>query len=268
MAWYRSDWDSFPRKQTVGERLASAQAEAARLEKKGRKLSPVIIAGNAIANTFWGKAWCKHLETWSDYETRLPRGRSYARNGSVIDLQLTPGVVTALVSGSSVYDVKIEMEPLALPRWKSLVAQCTGKIESVIELLSGQLSDAVMERLCDPQTGLFPASGQLEMSCSCPDSASLCKHLAAVLYGVGSRLDREPELLFVLRGVDKFDLIGQAAAGAIAQPTAAKDELPRDLLAEIFGIELAVGEEDHAPPKRASKPVKKKKKPRRRSSTR
>lgn len=258
MAWYRSDWDSFPRKQTVGERQANARADAARLQKKGRKLSPVVIEGNAIANTFWGKAWCKHLETWSDYETRLPRGRSYARNGSVIDLQLAPGVVTALVSGSSVYEVNIDMQPLELARWKSLVTQCTGKIESVVELLSGQLSDAVMERLCEPKTGLFPSASQLEMSCSCPDSASLCKHLAAVLYGVGSRLDREPELLFVLRGVDQFDLIGQAAAGAIARPTSAKDELPRDQLADIFGIELAVEGGDLTPEKRPSKRVKKK----------
>lgn len=259
MAWYRSDWDSFPRKQTVGQRQASAQAEAARLEKKGRKLSPVIIEGHALANTFWGKAWCKHLETWSDYETRLPRGRSYARNGSVIDLQIATGAVTALVSGSSVYTVSIDMEPLAVPRWKSLVAQCTGKIESVIELLSGQLSDAVMERLCEPTTGLFPSSRQIQMSCSCPDSAALCKHLAAVLYGVGSRLDHQPELLFVLRGVDQFDLIGQAAAGSIAA-SSAPDELPRDQLSEIFGIELAVSDEEPPPVKRRSQATKKKKK--------
>jgi uncharacterized Zn finger protein len=263
MAWYRSDWDSFPRKQTVGERQASAQAEAAKLEKRGRKLSPVIIEGNAIATTFWGKAWCQHLETYSDYETRLPRGRSYARNGSVIDLQLAPGVVTALVSGSSVYEITIDVEPLALPRWKALVAQCTGKIDSVVELLSGQLSDSVMEKLCEPKTGLFPSSSQLEMSCSCPDSASLCKHLAAVLYGVGSRLDRQPELLFVLRGVDQFDLIGQAAAGAIAQHSSAKDELPRDQLSDIFGIELAVGDEAPAPPKKRSTRKKSPRKPRR-----
>ena len=244
MAWYGSyDDGRFPRKLTVGERQAQAKAEAARLSKKGRKLSPVVIEGSAIARTFWGKAWCEHLESYSHYESRLPRGRSYARNGSVIDLQLGPGSVRALVSGSEVYEVTIDIEPLALPRWKALVAQCAGKIDSVVELLSGELSDAVMERLCDPKQGLFPSSGQLSLSCSCPDSAGLCKHLAAVLYGVGARFDQAPDLLFVLRGVDKLDLVSAATAGAMGSKKKAKGELKSEDLADIFGIELDGGAE-------------------------
>lgn len=249
MAWHRSYDDRFPRKLTVGERMAQAQHAAARLGSKGRKLSPVVIEGNKIASTFWGKAWCVHLENFSDYASRLPRGRSYARNGSVIDLQLGPGSVRALVSGSEVYHVEIDIEPLALPRWKSLVRQCAGKIDSVVELLSGELSDAVMERLCDPKEGMFPSSGQLSLSCSCPDSASLCKHLAAVLYGVGARFDSSPDLLFVLRGVDKLDLVSQAAAGAVAgKKKRAKGELKSEELSDIFGIELDGGEVEKKTP--------------------
>lgn len=232
-------YDSFPAYVPVHERQANARREASKLRKGGRQLAPVKIEGHKIATTFWGQAWCKHIETYSDYETRLPRGRSYARNGSVIDLQLEPGRVSALVSGSELYELSITIEPLALPRWKALVGQCAGKIDSVVELLTGQLSDSVMAQLCDPKTGLFPSARQLELSCSCPDSAGLCKHLAAAMYGVGARLDHQPELLFVLRGVDKLDLVSEAASGALAGSERTEaGELRRDDLAEIFGIEL------------------------------
>lgn len=248
MAWY---YDRFPKKLTVGERAAEARAVTKSLEKKGKKLEPVVIEGNTISSTFWGKAWCAHLETYSDYESRLPRGRSYARNGSVIDLKLEPGSIRALVSGSSLYTIEIDVRPLALDRWKTLVRECSGKIDSVVGLLTGKLPDSVMHKLCDPKTGLFPAASHLEMSCSCPDSAELCKHLAAVLYGVGARLDHQPELLFVLRGVDQFDLVGEAAAKSIATQKRAANELRSDELADIFGIELALEPKRKSPARKA-----------------
>ncbi len=248
MAW-DSSWSRFPRKATVWERQRDAERAGAQLEKKGRKLQPVSIeGGRAMATTFWGKGWCEHIETYSDYSNRLPRGRSYARNGSVIDLRVEPGVVHALVSGSRVYTVKIDVTPLAKARWKELVAECAGQIDSLIALLQGELPDAALARLCDPVSGLFPSAKQLAMTCSCPDWAGLCKHLAAVLYGVGARLDHEPQLLFVLRGVDKLDLVGEAASGALLERTTGEGSLAADALGDIFGIELDA--EKATPPKK------------------
>jgi uncharacterized Zn finger protein len=258
MAWYRDGY-GFPPKLTVGERKAQARREAAALEKKGHKLQPIELTGPKIATTFWGGAWCDHLETYSDYVNRLERGRSYVRSGSVIDLKLEPGCVRALVSGSEVYSITIDVDPLPIARWKQLVKECSGEIGSLVSLLSGTLPAQVMERLCDPRTGIFPTSKQLALSCSCPDYAGLCKHLAAVLYGVGSRLDHEPELLFVLRGVEKLDLIDAAAAGVIAEKQGpAKDELRSDELADLFGIEL-VSEEPEAPKSNRKKPARRSK---------
>ena len=256
MAWYHDGY-GFPPKLTVGERKAQARREAAALEKKCHKLQPIELTGTKIATTFWGGAWCDHLETYSDYVNRLERGRSYVRSGSVIDLKLEPGCVRALVSGSEVYSITIDVEPLPVARWKQLVKECSGEIGSVLSLLSGTLTPEVMERLCHPRTGIFPTSNQLALSCSCPDYAGLCKHLAAVLYGVGSRLDHEPELLFVLRGVEKLELINAVAAGVIAEKQRpAKDELRSDELADIFGIEL-VHEEPPLPRPRRKKPASK-----------
>lgn len=231
MAWH--EW-SFTPKVPVAVRQANARRAAAKLVESGQRLHPVQLEGRKIATTSWGKAWCGHLETYSDYANRLPRGRSYVRNGSVIDLHIEAGRVRALVSGSSIYAVEVVIAQLAKARWETLVGECSGKIDSVIELLSGQLSETVMRVLCSPSQGLFPSTKELALSCSCPDHAGLCKHLAAVLYGVGARLDAEPELLFVLRGVEELDLVRDAALGGEA---GARD-LHGDELSNIFGIEL------------------------------
>src|SRR6202048_743999 len=88
---------------SVAERRRQAQREMAKLTKKGQTVSPVVIEGRTIVKTFWGKAWCENLERYSDFANRLPRGRTYVRNGSVIDLQITPGEIKAMVSGSEIY---------------------------------------------------------------------------------------------------------------------------------------------------------------------
>src|SRR3989442_1644858 len=186
---------------SVAQRRRQAASEMAKLKKKGHPVSPVVVEGRTIVKTFWGKAWCENLERYSDYSNRLPRGRSYVRNGSVIDLQIATGAVTALVSGSRVYEVKVNVVPVPPVRWKAICTDCSGAIDSVIELLRGHLSNAVMSRLCQEKTGLFPSPSEIKFQCSCPDSARMCKHLAAVLYGIGARLDERPELLFVLRNV-------------------------------------------------------------------
>jgi uncharacterized Zn finger protein len=226
---------------SVAERRNQATREAARLTKKGRTLQPVVVDGFKIAKTFWGKAWCENLEGYSDYANRLPRGRSYVRNGSVIDLQIGPGAVTAVVSGSQVYEIEVNVSAVPRKHWKSICTDCSGAIDSVIELLRGQFSKSVMSRLCQQKTGLFPSPSEIKLQCSCPDSARLCKHLAAVLYGIGNRLDERPELLFTLRNVKQQDLIVHASQGMTKRKknaTAGK-VLKNDNLSEIFGIDIA-----------------------------
>jgi uncharacterized Zn finger protein len=224
---------------SVAKKRANAAREVAKLQKKGQKLSPVTIEGNKIARTFWGKGWCDNLESYSDYESRLPRGRSYVRNGSVIDLQIAPGRVTALVNGSSLYKVRIDMQPVATTCWSTIKRDCAGQIGSLIELLQGKLSAGVMGVITRENGGLFPKPGEIKKSCSCPDWADMCKHVAAVLYGVGARLDREPNLLFLLRQVDHLDLITQASdmSGISGASTGVKT-LASNELADVFGIEF------------------------------
>jgi uncharacterized Zn finger protein len=237
-----SDWRSWAPRPTAAQRKQSAKREIAALRKTGQAVSPVVIEGMAIARTFWGKAWCKNLERYSDFENRLPRGRSYVRSGSVVDLQITPGKVSALVRGTELYTVAVHVTPVEPRRYRAIVAECAGKIGSVIELLQGRLSDAVMEVITREETGLFPSPKELRMTCSCPDWATLCKHVAAALYGIGARLDREPELLFRLRSVDPAELVATAATGAVAGKRRAAGEKALNAdLASVFGIDLDLG---------------------------
>ena len=231
----------------VAQRRANALREVRRLAAKGKQVSPVEIAGRAIASTFWGKAWCDNLESYSDFSNRLPRGRTYVRNGSVVDLQIEAGKITSMVSGSSLYRIAIQIRPLAVPRWKKLKQQCSAGIGSVVELLQGRLSTSVMTIMTSRDSGLFPAPAEIEMSCSCPDWAGMCKHVAATLYGVGNRLDREPQLLFKLRQVDHLDLIAQAGQPAPQLKGKGRETIAKDQLADVFGIELETeGQTGHA----------------------
>jgi uncharacterized Zn finger protein len=228
----------------VAERRAKAARETAKLARKtGRAASPVVLEGRKIASTFWGKAWCDNLEAYSDFANRLPRGRTYVRNGSVVDLQINKGNVSALVAGSELYRIEIKIKPLTPVLWKSIQTECAGKIDSLIELLQGKLSSAVMQIVTRPEKGLFPTPKEIDLDCSCPDWADLCKHVAASLYGVGAMLDQNPTLLFLLRGVDAADLISKAsAAEAVRQTAATADGAPvmsETEVADVFGIELA-----------------------------
>lgn len=238
---FRDDFYDFRPYVTVGSRRAQAARELATLRKKGRTISPVVIEGRTIAKTFWGEAWCDNLERYGDFANRLPRGRTYVRNGSVVDLQVQPGRVTALVSGSDMYDVSVTVEPVSPTRWRAVCKDCSGAIDSLIELLQGHFSQGVMTRLCQEKTGLFPSPQEIRFTCSCPDWAHMCKHVAAVLYGVGARLDQQPELLFTLRQVDHQDLIAKAGSDLSTKskrPSSAK-VLESEDLSEMFGIEMA-----------------------------
>ena len=238
---------------SVAERRRKAEKAAAKARKAGADLSPVAASRGAIAKTFWGKAWSENLERYSDYANRLPRGRTYVRNGSVIDLKILEGEVQAQVMGSSLYQVAVSVTAVPEKHWQSIGADCAGSIDSLVELLQGKLSRAVMERICTPHTGLFPTPKEIRFSCSCPDWASMCKHVAAVLYGVGARLDEQPELIFRLRRVDAKDLVSQAGAGLPKSrhaPTVGR-VLDDAVLADVFGIEMA---EAASPAKPAAPP--------------
>lgn len=203
-------------------------------------VNPVQIAGRAIATTTWGKAWCDHLETCRDFENRLPRGRNYVRHGAVIELRITPRLVTALVSGSDIYRVRVEIGALPETVWQAIRADCAGQIESLIELLQGRLSKAVMERLCRQEQGLFPRPADIRFACSCPDHAAMCKHVAAALYGVGARLDTQPQFLFRLRDVDEAELIGQAGGVRPGSAAATSGRILNNAdVAALFGIDIA-----------------------------
>jgi uncharacterized Zn finger protein len=234
-------WYDFKPYVPVAERRRQAMREMEKLRKKGHPVSPVVIEGRAIASTFWGKAWCDNLERYSDYASRLPRGRTYVRNGSVVDLQIEAGAVNARVSGSELYKVKVRVAPVAKARWSAIRKDCSGSIDSLVELLQGRFSKGVMERICQQTTGLFPSPREIELDCSCPDWAWMCKHVAAVLYGIGARLDEKPELLFRLRNVDEKELVAHVGAGvplATKGPATAK-VLDGGDLAALFGIEMA-----------------------------
>jgi uncharacterized Zn finger protein len=226
---------------SVAEKRRQAERKLAKLKKRGQSLAPVTIEGRTIVKSFWGKSWCINLERYSDFETRIPRGRTYVRNGSVLDLQIARGEVAAMVAGSSLYKVKITIAPVTAARWKAICRDCAGAIDSVVELLQGRLAKGVMDRVCRQGDGLFPSPEEIKLSCSCPDWADMCKHVAAALYGVGARLDERPQLLFVLRGVDENELLanaGQDLALTRAAPGAAKI-LDNSDVAALFGLEMA-----------------------------
>ena len=245
---------------SVATRRKQAEKIAAKAKKSGANFSPIEASRGAIAKTFWGKAWCDNLEAYSDYENRLPRGRTYVRNGSLLDLQIGAGEVHAQVLGSSIYKVAVKVTPVATKQWQAIGTDCAGSIDSLVELLQGKLSTAVMQRICKRETGLFPAPKELKFSCSCPDWADMCKHVAAVLYGVGARLDQKPELLFSLRGVDAKALVSQAGTGLPKSKKNLADGkvLDNTMLADVFGIEMdeAVVAPKRVVAKKPSAPVK------------
>src|SRR5215471_17639852 len=225
---------------SVADKRRRAEREVAKLKKRGQAIAPVRIEGRKIAKSFWGQSWCTNLERYSDFENRLPRGRAYVRNGSVVDLQIAKGEVAAMVAGSELYKVKVTVAPVTRSGWKSICRDCAGTVDSLIELLQGRLAKAVMDRVCRKGDGLFPSPGEIKLSCSCPDWADMCKHVAAALYGIGARLDEKPQLLFVLRGVDENELVANAGTDlslSKAMPRAAK-VLDHGDVAALFGLEM------------------------------
>ena len=264
--WYSEDDrdGGWPPYVSVAERRKKAAKQIAKMKKAGRHVAPVEIAGRKITATFWGDAWCKNLESYSDYANRLPRGRTYVRNGSVIDLQIERGHVRSRVSGSDLYKVHIKVKPLAKRRWTGIKGKCAGEIDSLVELLQGSISKGVMEIVTRKGEGLFPSPAEISLNCSCPDWATMCKHVAATLYGVGARLDREPEVLFTLREVDPAEMVDAAFDRPPKESKSRRRKvLPSDTLSSVFGVDIDMGEASQtkpAPPKKRRRVAKAKKK--------
>ena len=234
---YEARWPEYV---PVAERRRRAAAEMEKLRKKGHPVSPVTLEGKKIATTFWGKAWCDNLERYADFANRIERGRTYVRNGSVVDLQIAPRKVTAMVSGSSLYRITVDISEVPTPHWTTICRDCAGGIDSLVELLQGRFSTGVMERICRQGDGLFPKPTEIRFECSCPDGAYMCKHIAAVLYGVGARLDQKPELLFRLRAVDENELVAKIDSSVPLTKSARTTGkvLEEDDLSALFGLDM------------------------------
>lgn len=225
----------------VQEQKKRLQREIAKRKKRGETFEPLPApAGQKkLCTTFWGQAWYRNLESYQQYESRLPRGRSYLRQGNVYNLEIASGKLTAVVAGSELYDTSIYIQPLPKKLWKQIVEQGSGQVGTMLDLLAGKLGDGLMRILTDPQDGLFPKPKEIRFDCNCPDHADMCKHVSAVLYGVGVMLDTKPELLFTLRGVDQAELLANASNAAITDLSADSGDLAGADLSAIFGIDLA-----------------------------
>ena len=243
MHWY-------PRYVPVDARRVRTVLEMHDLRARGVNVQPIEVRGRTIARSFWGRRWCAHLESFTDYESRLPCGRPYVRNGSVCHLDIQSGGVDALVVGSALHHVVVRIGTLEQPTWKAIRSACAGRIGSVRELLEGRLSDHVADVATSHDGGLFPAPAEIELACDCPDQTTMCAHAAAVLYGVGSRLDDSPELLFYLRGVDAAELI--VADRGLPRGMATADARADRHLGEILGVDFDAA--DGAPATAARKP--------------
>jgi uncharacterized Zn finger protein len=235
----------YPRYVSVAEKKAKAEKKLKQLRKKNPDIQPVVIEDNILARTWWGKSWNQNLERYADYANRIGRGRSYVRHGAVLDLKIDTGKVTALVQGSTSrpYEVEIKIQAISQANWSAIKKQCEGQLKSLQDLLAGKFPKILADIFFAKEKGLFPSPQAISFACSCPDWASMCKHVAAALYGIGARFDEDPSLFFKLRGVDTGDLIARAVKDkteellAKTKTKSAKVIADADL-ADIFGIDL------------------------------
>ena len=262
-----SYWE-FPKYVSVAEKRAKAEKKLKQLRKKNPDIKPVVIDGRAIAKTWWGKSWNKNLELYADFSNRIGRGRSYVRHGAVLDLQIKPGKITSFVQGSTSkpYSVSVDIKTMDKQTWRDIKKKCIGKLDSLQKLIAGKFPRALSEMFTAKGSGLFPAPKEITFSCSCPDSAYMCKHVAATLYGIGARLDEDPGLFFSLRKINVNDLVSQAvkeSAADLLKKAETKTARVMDAsdMSDVFGIDLDEGIDLDVPDKRLAgkSPVKKKK---------
>ena len=166
--------------------------------KKNKDYAPVPpIKGRNICQSWWGQAWCRNLEQYADYESRLDRGKRYVKTGTVIDLKIKKGKVEARVQGTrrAPYKVEIRISPLSEENCQKIIEKCGRRIENMESLIKGEFPMDLQE-LFTGKDGLFPTPREISFSCSCPDWALMCKHVAAAMYGIGVRLDENPFYFF------------------------------------------------------------------------
>lgn len=216
----------------VADLARLAQQRRENLLQEGRQLHPVQGSSRNLASHFWGRAWMKHLALCEAGGLCLAPGRTLLRHGCVLDLQLAPGRVEALVSAQELVEVQIDIAPLEDERLEALKEACSGRIDSLVSLLEGCTDEAVLQRLCDPETGLLPEPHDWHMNCTCPDWAEPCPHAAAALYATGTLIDVEPTLLFQLRQVE--------ASSLIEAPKVEAEVFDTSALGSMFGIDLDV----------------------------
>ncbi len=186
----------------------------------------------AFGKTWWAGRWIAALERLVD-PARLARGRSYARSGQVLKLEVGPGGVEACVQGSrpKPYDVRIQFRPLDDTAWEKVVGAMADQAIYAARLLSGEMPEQVEEVFAQAGASLLPAAkGDLQTTCSCPDWANPCKHVAAVHYLLGERFDEDPFLMFLLRGRSReqvVEALRERRAGSAAEaPAEAEPETP------------------------------------------
>nr|WP_320189726.1 SWIM zinc finger family protein [uncultured Desulfobacter sp.] len=246
----------YPKYVTVAEKRAKAEKKLKVLKKKNPDIQPVVLEGQALAKTWWGKAWNKNLERYADYANRIGRGRSYVRHGAVLDLKIQPGKVTGLVMGSTStpYRVTVTIKPIPPKQWQHIKNQCRGKMEDVKQLMAGKFPKALEDLFTQKGKGLFPSPKEIALDCSCPDWAVMCKHVAAVLYGIGARLDQDPTLFFILRKAKVNDLVAETVQESkkdLLNRSGKKssriiDEKSQNL-SDMFGIDLDMDESSPLP---------------------
>lgn len=242
-------YSRYPKYVSAAEKKRKAQKSVEKLRKKNPDISPVVIQGRKLARTWWGKAWNDNLESYSDYENRIDRGRTYVRNGAVLDLKIDKGTVNAKVQGSRAkpYDVVIEIDPIEDRVWKKIKKSCEGKIDSLQELIDGKFPKALSELFTAKGSGIFPSPKEIRFGCSCPDVAVMCKHVAAALYGIGARLDENPALFFTLRDIEMDELIKEAIREKTKDMLGKDGTKSRRILDEVdatamFGVEVESGD--------------------------
>jgi len=212
--WYRDFYPRYPR-----SRPRQAKGGIKAQSKRG------------FGQSWWAKRWIAVLESF-DIGARLGRGRSYARGGQVLSIDVGTGTVEAKVQGSrpKPYDVTIEVKTLTPEQWGKLIEVLSGQALFVAKLLAGEMPQDIEEVFRRAKLSLFPERrGDLKTDCSCPDWSNPCKHVAAVYYLLGEEFDRDPFLLFRLRGLDREELLGRlgaAAPQAAPAPGAAEEAVP------------------------------------------
>lgn len=239
----KSYWDETFYPQPTEQELRYNAAETARKASiKGRLLNPVVLTGRKIAASWWGQAWCENLERYADYETRLSRGQRYVRSGAVVDLQIQTGRILARVQGTrkTPYKVEIRISPLSQQRCDKIMDRCSTRVDSLENLLAGHFPEELKDVFLG-EGGLFPTPREISFSCSCPDWAMMCKHVAAALYGVGARLDADPLLFFTLRGIETTRFVDVVIANRVESMLSNADKpSPRIIqgaaLDDLFGI--------------------------------